>query len=107
MPPKAAAEVAVAASTEAPALELALALAAAELLELLELLELQPATSTMLPTAAQAATIVLVARKVNPPMPPLMGANLVSLARQVHIVANDLERKVAGQWLAAVRLIAI
>jgi hypothetical protein len=104
MPPQAESEPHVAKFVVLAALELALALAAAELLELLEL---QPATSTMLPTAAQAATIVLVARKVNPPMPPLMGANLVSLARQVHIVANDLERKVAGQWLAAVRLIAI
>ncbi len=42
--------------------------AAAELPEL-ELELPQPATSTMLPTAAQAAAIALVERKINPPTP--------------------------------------
>ena len=113
MPPKAAAEVAVLASTAAVlALEVALdellagALAGAELLEELE--ELQPAARRMEPTAATLATIALDARKINPPMlPPGFGAGLGILARQVVILANQLERKVAGRLTSAVRLIAI
>ena len=113
MPPKAAAEVAVLASTAAVlALEVALdelpagALAGAELLEELE--ELQPAARRMEPTAATLATIVLDARKINPPMlPPGFGAGLGILARQVVILANQLERKVARRLTSAVRLIAI
>src|ERR1700722_1936977 len=113
MPPKAAAEVAVLASTAAVlALEGALdellagALAGAELLEELE--ELQPAARRMEPTAATLATIALDARKINPPMlPPGFGAGLGILARQVVILANQLERKVAGRLTSAVRLIAI
>jgi hypothetical protein len=66
MPPKAAAEVAVLASTAAPELLLAeeLAPAAALLLEELELL--QPAASKIDPTAAALATIALDVRKVKP-----------------------------------------
>ena len=113
MPPKAAAEVAVLASTAAVlALEVALdellagALAGAELLEELE--ELQPAARRMEPTAATLATIALDARKINPPMlPPGFGAGLGILARQVVILANQLERKVARRLTSAVRLIAI
>ena len=69
MPPKAAAEVAVLASTAAV---LALAVPPAELLAagaLLEELE-QPAARRMEPTAATLATIALDARKINPPMLP-------------------------------------
>jgi hypothetical protein len=88
-------------------LELVLPPAAALLLELLELL-LQPAASRILPTAAVTATIVLVARKVSLPCRPQgVGGELVILARQAPIVAKNVERKVAGQWPAAVRLIAI
>jgi hypothetical protein len=113
MPPKAAAEVAVLASTAAVlALEVLLdellagALAGAELLEELE--ELQPAARRMEPTAATLATIALDARKINPPMlPPGFGAGLGILARQVVILANQLERKVAWRLTSAVRLIAI
>ena len=71
MPPKAAAEVAVLASTDA-ALLLAVAplLAAAVLLLLVGAVELdellQPAASKMEPTAAADATIALDARKVKP-----------------------------------------
>jgi hypothetical protein len=99
MPPTAAAEVAVAAFTEAAGLGLELELAELELLaagllevllvlELLDPLELpQPAASRMLATAALVATIPLVARKVIPPMPPgPVGTRrtLPILARQVH-----------------------
>jgi hypothetical protein len=63
MPPKAAAEVAVLASTDVAA-PVAVLLAAAELEELDELL--QPAASKMEPTAAAVATIALDARKVKP-----------------------------------------
>jgi hypothetical protein len=70
MPPKAAAEVAVLASTDAVLPDAVLLLAppvaaAALLLELDELL-LQPAASKMDPTAAAVATIALDARKVKP-----------------------------------------
>jgi hypothetical protein len=71
MPPKAAAEVAVLASTAAPLVLLAepVAAAAAELLDELELL--QPAASKIDPTAAALATIALDARKIKTlPMPP-------------------------------------
>ena len=66
MPPKAAAEVAVLASTAAVlALEVPLAAVLVELDELE-----QPAARRMEPTAATLATIVLDARKINPPMLP-------------------------------------
>ena len=67
MPPKAAAEVAVLASTAAV---LALAVPP-EPLAAVELDELeQPAARRMEPTAATLATIALDARKINPPMLP-------------------------------------
>jgi hypothetical protein len=93
-PPPAAADEAAAQFAELPAAAELVGPAAAELLELLEL-EAQPATSTMLPTAAQAATIALVERKVNPPMPSPDGESSVSLARQVPIVAKAGKREVA------------
>ncbi len=99
MPPKAAAEVAVPASTAA-ALVLAVAeplllAAAAELLEELEELA-QPAARRMEPTAAAVATIALDARKVKPsPAAPRVWGELGILARQVVILANQLERKVS------------
>jgi hypothetical protein len=65
MPPKAAAEVAVLASTDAALPVAVLPLLAAELLEELDEL-LQPAASKMEPTAAAVATITLDARKVKP-----------------------------------------
>jgi hypothetical protein len=104
MPPKAAAEVAVLASTEA-----ALALAVPPLAAGAELLEeLQPAARRMEPTAATVATIALDARKINPPMlPPGYGAGLGILARQVVILANQPERGVSTRLTSAVRLIAI
>src|SRR5580698_9134658 len=68
MPPKAAAEVAVLASTAA-VLALEVPPAAAVLVELDELE--QPAARRMEPTAATLATIALDARKINPPMLPL------------------------------------
>ncbi|HEX4093662.1 MAG TPA: hypothetical protein VHZ33_33510 [Trebonia sp.] len=113
MPPKAAAEVAVLGLTAAVlalaellAEPLAGALAGAELLEELE--ELQPAARRMEPTAATLATIALDARKINPPMLPQgYGAGLGILARQVVILANQLERKVSARLTSAVRLIAI
>ncbi|HXO24935.1 MAG TPA: hypothetical protein VN870_10155 [Streptosporangiaceae bacterium] len=113
MPPKAAAEVAVLGSTAAVlALAelldelLAGALAGAELLEELE--ELQPAARRMEPTAATLATIALDARKINPPMlPPGYGAGLGILARQVVILANQPERKVARRLTSAIRLVAV
>jgi hypothetical protein len=67
MPPKAAAEVAVLASTAA-VLALEVPPAAAVLVELDELE--QPAARRMEPTAATLATIALDARKINPPMLP-------------------------------------
>ena len=92
MPQKAAAEVAVLASTAAAlalAVPLAELLAGAEVLEELE--ELQPAARSMEPTAATLATIALDARKINPPMlPPGFGAGLGILARQVVILTNQL-----------------
>jgi hypothetical protein len=113
IPPKAAAEVAVLASTAA-ALLLAVAeplllllAAAAELVEELDELA-QPAASKMEPTAAAVATIALDARKVKPsPAAPRVWGELGILARQVVILANQLERKVARRLTAAVRLIAI
>src|ERR1700722_1556825 len=113
MPPKAAAEVAVLGSTAAVlALAelldelLAGALAGAELLEELE--ELQPAARRMEPTAAPLATIALDARKITPPMlPPGFGAGLGILARQVVILANQLERKVSRRLTTAGRLNAV
>jgi hypothetical protein len=66
MPPKAAAEVAVLASTDVAApVAVLLAPPAAGLLEELDEL-LQPAASKMDPTAATVATIALDARKVKP-----------------------------------------
>ena len=107
MPPKAAAEVAVLASTAAV---LALEVPPAELLAAgaeLEELE-QPAARRMEPTAATVATIALDARKINPPMLPQgYGAGLGILARQVAILANQLEREVSRRLTSAVRLIAI
>jgi len=103
MPPKAAAEVAVLASTAAVlALEVPLAAVPVELeLE-------QPAARRMEPTAAAVATIALDARKINPPMLPQgYGAGLGILARQVAILANQLEREVSRRLTSAVRLIAI
>ena len=79
MPPKAAAEVAVLASTAALELPLAEELAAELLLGELELL--QPAASKIDPTAAALATIALDVRKVkSSPMPPpwIAGRALVS-----------------------------
>ncbi len=74
MPPKAAAEVAVLASTAA-VLALEVPLAAVVELDELE----QPAARRMEPTAATVATIVLDARKINPPMlPPGTGQALAS-----------------------------
>ena len=104
MPPKAAAEVAVLASTAAAvALEVPLAAGLEELDELA-----QPAARRMDPTAATAAAIVLDARKINPPMlPPGYGAGLGILARQVVILANQPEREVSRRLTSAVRLIAI
>src|SRR5580658_1928830 len=67
MPPKAAAEVAVLASTAA-VLALEVPPAAAALVELDELE--QPAARRIEPTAATLATIALDARKINPPMLP-------------------------------------
>jgi hypothetical protein len=68
MPPKAAAEVAVLASTAAV---LALEVPPVELAAGVELEELeQPAARRMEPTAATLATIALDARKINPPMLP-------------------------------------
>src|SRR5580658_9730987 len=86
MPPKAAAEVAVLASTAAVvALEVPPEAAVLELDELE-----QPAARRMEPTAATLATIALDARKINPPMlPPGFGAGLGILARQVVILANQ------------------
>jgi hypothetical protein len=76
MPPKAAAEVAVLASTD-EVLPVAVLLAAELAEELDELL--QPAASKMEPTAATVATIALDARKINPPLPPRgCGASLAS-----------------------------
>ena len=65
MPPKAAAEVAVLASTAAV---LALEVPPAAVVELDELE--QPAARRIEPTAATLATIALDARKINPPMLP-------------------------------------
>ena len=106
MPPKAAAEVAVLASTDAALALAVLPAAGAVLVELDELA--QPAARRMEPTAATLATIALDARKVNPPiLPPGYGAGLGILARQVVILANQLERKVSRRLTSAVRLIAI
>ena len=103
MPPKAAAEVAVLASTAA-VLALAVPLAAVPVELELE----QPAARRMEPTAATVATIALDARKINPPMLPQgYGAGLGILARQVAILANQLEREVSTRLTSAVRLIAI
>jgi hypothetical protein len=74
MPPKAAAEVAVLALTEAPGLAEEPPPVAAELLGELEL---QPAASKIDPTAAVAATIAFDMRKVRPlpcQAPGLLGA---------------------------------
>lgn len=102
MPPKAAAEVAVLASTAAVLLLLAVAellllplAAAAELVEELDELA-QPAASKMEPTAAAVATIALDARKVKPsPAAPRVWGDLGILARQVVILTNQPERKVS------------
>src|ERR1700722_11789680 len=104
MPPKAAAEAAVLASTAAVlALEVPLAAVPVELDELE-----QPAARRMEPTAATVATIALDARKINPPMlAQAYGAGLGILARQVAILANQLEREVSTRLTSAVRLIAI
>jgi len=69
-----------------------------ELLELLEPLLPQPATSTMVATAAAAATIALDARKVIPPMPSWLDKCMV--ARQV-------KQKIAARWPLIVCLVAI
>jgi hypothetical protein len=89
MPPKAAAEVAVLASTAAVLLVAVPLAPAAALVELDELL--QPAASKMEPTAAAVATIALDARKVKPsPAAPRVWGELGILARQVVILANHL-----------------
>jgi hypothetical protein len=101
MPPKAAAEVAVLASTVAPvpllAAELAVEPAAAAALLLEELELLQPAASKIEPTAAALATIALDARKVKPSpcRPTGNGASLGILARQVGSVTAQGKQKVA------------
>jgi hypothetical protein len=97
MPPKAAAEVAVLASTEAAGLPEEPTPDAVELPEEPELL--QPAASKIEPTAAAAATIAFDARKCNLPLPALKGysrAGLSVLARQVSILINQGKRMVAG-----------
>jgi hypothetical protein len=121
MPPPAAAEVAVAQFVvladagalllaEVVAEELLVAegvLAGVELLDELELL--QAAASKVNPTAAALATIAFEARKVKPShaVPRDTGAGVSILARQVRILANHSERKVAALRIAAVRLVAI
>ncbi|HTR91532.1 MAG TPA: hypothetical protein VMI73_07310 [Trebonia sp.] len=101
----AAAEVAVLAFADALGLDEAPVLAAAEEeLEpvaagvlLVELELLHPAASRIDPTAAAAATIAFDARKVTLPCPPgLNRASVGILARQVSILANAVERKVAN-----------
>jgi hypothetical protein len=101
----AAAEVAVLAFAEALGLDEVPVLAAAEeVLEpvaagvlLVELELLHPAASRIEPTAAAAATIAFDARKVTLPCPPrgYTGRAFGILARQVCILANAVERKVA------------
>jgi hypothetical protein len=56
----------------------------------------QPAASRMLPTAAPAATIILIARKICPSCLPhpdneerVDAVGLVILARQVHMVPGE------------------
>ena len=95
MPPKAAAEVAVLASTAA-VLALAVPPAAAVLVELEELE--QPAARRMEPTAATLATIALDARKINPPMLPPgdIGAGLYILARHVESWLTMLNGRLPG-----------
>src|SRR5580698_2705846 len=95
MPPKAAAEVAVLASTAA-VLALAVPPAAAVLVELEELE--QPAARSMEPTAATLATIALDARKINPPMLPPgdIGAGLCILARHVESWLTMLNGRLPG-----------
>jgi hypothetical protein len=97
MPPKAAAEVAVLASTVAPVPLLAVEPAAAAALLLEELELLQPAASKIEPTAAALATIALDARKVKPSpcRPTGNGASLGILARQVGSVTAQGKQKVA------------
>ena len=106
MPPKAAAEVAVLASTaavlalEVPPAAAVLALevppAAAVLVELDELE--QPAARRIEPTAATLATIALDARKINPPMLPPgdTGAGLCILARHVESWLTRLNGRLPG-----------
>jgi hypothetical protein len=105
MPPKAAAEVAVLASTAALVLLAEEPAAAAELL-LEELELLQPAASMIDPTAAALATIALDVRKVKPSpcRPRDSGASLGILARQVGILTGQDEQKVA-RWLRLTVLI--
>jgi len=108
MPPKAAAEVAVLASTAA--LELLAEPLAAAVELLLEELELpQPAASKIDPTAAALATIALDVRKVKPsPCRPMdSGASLAILARQVGILTGHHERKVAPRLRLPIRRVAI
>src|ERR1700733_3642780 len=94
MPPKAAAEVAVLASTAA-----VLALAVPPAAGLVGLDELgQPAARRMEPTAATLATIALDARKINPPMLPPgdTGAGLCILARHVESWLTRLNGRLPG-----------
>src|ERR1700756_5258016 len=73
--------------------------AAALLLELPDPL-LQPAASMMLASAAPAATIALVAPTISsicPPDPVRAGPRLAILARQVHMVASQVERNLTCQ----------
>src|ERR1700684_2638840 len=94
MPPRAAAEVAVLASTAAV---LALAVPPAAVLVELDELE-QPAARRMEPTAATLATIALDARKINPPMLPPgdTGAGLCILARHVESWLPMLNGRLPG-----------
>ena len=99
MPPQAATEEQVAQSVVLPDAELA---------AVDEPLELHPAASRIDPTAALAAAIAFDARKVRPSHAAPRGKGaLAILARQVGILANHVEREVAGLLITAVRLVAI
>jgi len=117
MPPQAVSEAHVAKSAEAAAEALAevppaaaLLDVAAEVEELEELELLQAAASKIDPTAATAATIALDARNETLPFQPArvnLGAGVCILARQVGILTNHPERKVAAPLTGGVRRVAI
>src|SRR5215469_12639494 len=96
-PPPAEADVAV----DQFALELPELPPVAAVLELLDPL-LQPAASRMLPIAAPTATIALVARKITPPHAAPARQPGAILARQVHMVASQVEQIITFQRPAAV-----